>query len=134
MGSSWLDRPCFSRLSKNGLTEKERNMPFSNITGTEYKWKSNRPVKGTPRYSSAPPIMTRNIPAHIRGLVTLCVRVVASVQYADLRPKKPCKSITVTAPRPIIKPANKINKESVYIYYFEVFVMLLIVTRLPLRV
>ena len=117
MGSSWLDKPCFSRLSKNGLTEKERNTPFSNITGTEYKWKSNSPVKGTLRYNSAPPIITKNIPAHIKGLVTLCERVVASVQYADLRPRKPCRSITVTAPRPIIKPANKINKGSVYMLF-----------------
>ncbi len=117
MGSSWLDWFCFSRSSKNGLTEKERNIPFSNITGTEYKWKSNNPVKGTPRYNIAPPMITKNIPAHISGFVTLCVRVVASVQYADLRPKKPCKSITVTAPRPIIKPANKINKESVYMLF-----------------
>ena len=59
--------------------------------------------------------MTSVMPIQIKGLVTLCVRVVASVQYADFRPRNPCRSITVTAPSPIIKPAKSINKDIVCI-------------------
>ena len=48
-GKSSACRPSFSRLSKKGLTENERKIPFKSITGTEITWKSKIPVKGTPR-------------------------------------------------------------------------------------
>ena len=50
------------------------------------------------------PRSTSVIPIQIRGFVTLCTRIVVSVQYGEWRPKNPSRSITRTAPSPMTNP------------------------------
>jgi hypothetical protein len=59
------------------------------------------------------PVIAATSPAQISGFVTLCVLVVASVQYDDFCPRNPWISITVIAPSPTINPAIKRNSPSI---------------------
>jgi len=107
VGKSSCARPCLSRSNNSGLITNERKMPFTTNIPASTAWYSGMPVNGCPQYVSAPPKTARAMPSQISGFVILCVRIVASFQYGDVRPKKPWRSITVTAPSPTTKPAIK---------------------------
>ncbi len=109
-GKSSLALLSFSLFKSSGEITKDKKLPFKIMknTMTSLNAKSLEVISSFVPDRNVP-IATSSIPIQMRGFVTLCVRIVASVQYEDLRPRKPCRSMTVTAPSPMINPARVMN-------------------------